>query len=666
MWPGILAGLWPRLWPAARREFAAWVTLSPPQVGDLKYIPWLYAVPLGREKQWPSHVIVNPLGAQAVSRGARWLMGEPDATLDELLVECPFPDGSVTHLSRIARAAERLDRVRRSPEVVSGTELARTLAAIAPTPTGALRHKTEALSAVHLELATASPSAIRALANLDAGHYPANAMPSAALQRWVLDQLPVVAPSDLMATLKVFVAGQAQSWWLDAFRDALRAGLGSVQPAWCKMALFWMCNMPDVSALSSNIVEPAKLEVGVVNVVENTQLTAEHLQALRRATHILAWSRLHAAAVWLSSPPVKAFAKQLRFPTNAWDGIGLLLKRASDKDLVLSAVELEEPGLLTAAARRTIVNPTLLRPMDLSLAGWRLLWAKHLAGGGVAWPAEVDQDAEASKFLHAIVANHYEPGPIAKLPADFAASVLILPVRDKFWSRMDANEARLLAQETAKIVLETIGNGEAFPQPERPLLDAVFAQAERMKLTAAAIVTLISWIPTIDERAVQIWVRGVSCAGEAGRQLGRAIRDQYWDRIAKDLFNRFLLGDKDVLPALIECKKLLWWWDQLRVPEPGSAGNTALTREDVVRRTGELGGKLAPTSLDDIWERAGGLLKVLPAYGTPAERWNQASRKADSGALAGGLTALVDLLIADLPYNRELTELRNELQRKLQ
>jgi len=82
-----------------------------------------------------------------------------------------------------------------------------------------------------------------------------------------------------------------------------------------------------------------------------------------------------------------------------------------------------------------------------------------------------------------------------------------------------------------------------------------------------------------------------------------------------------------------------------------------------VRRAGELGGDLAATSLDDIWERAGGSVKVLLAHGTPAERWNQACRKANDGALDGGLLALVNVLLADLPNNHQLVDLRRELLR---
>lgn len=350
VWPGILAGLWPRLWPGARRDFSAWVTLSPPQVGDSKYIPWLYAVPSGREKQWPSHVLVNPIDSQAISRGARWLMGEKDATVDELIAECPFPNGSVKHLNRIARAAERLDRVRSSPDAASGTELARTLAAIDPTPTGALQLKHEALRAVRMNLAAAPLSAIRSIANLDAVQYPADAMPSTALQEWIAVHLPDLAPGDLSNVLNLFATGRAKPWWLDAFRSALRAGLAGLTPAWCKVALFWICSGPDLVTLSSNIVDSAKLETGVVGVFAHSELTEERLQTLRQTTYALGWSRLHAITVWCLLPPVKAIKEQLQFPVTPWDGIEVLLQRAPDEDLVHSAVELEDRRLQHSCA----------------------------------------------------------------------------------------------------------------------------------------------------------------------------------------------------------------------------------------------------------------------------------------------------------------------------
>lgn len=662
-WPSVLAGLWPRLWPAARREFSAWVTLSPPQVGDSKYLPWLYAVPSGREKQWPSQVIINALDTPAISRGAHWLIGSFDATLDELLVECPFPDSSVTHLNRIGRAAERLDRVRSSPDAASGTELARTLAAINPSPAGALKLKKEALRAVSLHLASAPLSAIHALANLDAMHYPADAMPSTALREWVFNQLPNLPPSDIKIALNVYLAGKAQRWWLKAFRDALREGLSGQHPAWCTVMLFWLCNTPDLSTLSSDIVNSSELEFGVLNAFARSQLTKEQLQSLRRATFTFAWARLHATSVWRLLPPVEAIGDQLRFPVNCWDGVELLLQEALGEDVVRSAVELEDPRLVSTAACLSIATPTLLSSMDLQVNGWRQLWVKHIAAGGHPWPSGIVLNVEASKFLHAVLTDQYARGPIARLTADFAVAAFELPEREKLWSHLDANEARLLLHETAKLSLKRLERGEEFLQPELALSDAILTQAKQIKLGAKALGTIISWNLALEESAIRSWIREISLEGPVGRKIGELIRDRHWKNTANDLYVRFISGEREVLAALSECREQLWWWERIQVPALGSAGTTVPTRDDLVRRAGELGGDLAAPSLDDIWERAGGSRKVLLAHGTPAEKWNHACRKAYDGALAGGLRALVDVLIDDLPNNRELAELRRELLR---
>lgn len=159
--------------------------------------------------------------------------------------------------------------------------------------------------------------------------------------------------------------------------------------------------------------------------------------------------------------------------------------------------------------------------MDLSVSGWRELWVTHNAGGGNPWPSGIERDVEMSKFLHAALANYYEPGPIARLTADFATAALYLPAREKLWSCLDANEARLLAQETAKLLLKKLDEGESFPQPERALSDAVLTQAGQMKLGAQTLMTIISWNPALEERNVRPWIRQISLAGEAGRQLGK-------------------------------------------------------------------------------------------------------------------------------------------------
>lgn len=663
MWPGVLAGLWPRLWPAARREFAAWVVLSPPQVGDVKFTPWLYGVPAGRENQWPSRVVIHPSELTTASRGARWLMGERDATIDELLAECPFPDGSLTHLKRIARAAQSLDRVRSTQDMASGIELARTLAAIAPHSDGARRLKVEALEAVSKGLAKASVAEVRTLANLNATRYPANALPSIALQQWVSDRLPSQTSDAREGLLKTFVGGSAETWWLDAFGSGVRAGLGSMLPAWWQFALFWLCKKFGVSVLRGLMADPARGEVEVVSAADGVEVGGDELQALRLASRELGWSRLHALAVWRLYPPSEAFAEQLRFPADPVAGVDFLVARTRDEDLVSCAVSLQEPRLLEAAAERTVRTPSLLRVMDLSTAGWRRLWAEHLANGGAAWSDGVDRTEQIRRFLDAVAAGSYVSGPISRLASAFAAEVLSQSSRQKVWLCMEPHEAALLAQEAAKIVIEKLANGESIAKPEQPVVDAIVAQAGRLPLGAGAIVAVVAWNPTTPERTVREWVRRASCEGEPGRQLGRLILDRRWKDIAEDLFSRYRQGELDVLTALSECRSILKWWNQARVPMNTSDGPTALTRDDLIRRAGELGGDLAPLSLDYMWVRAGGSVKMLPVYGTPAERWYSAARSADSGVLSGGLLALVDVLLVEYRHSTELAELRRELER---
>lgn len=663
-WPAVLAGLWPRLWPAARRKFEAWVVLSPPQVGSQQYSPWLFAVPDGQDKKWPIDSRIDYILGRAddhARRAARWMVGNADPTIDELLSEYPFPDGSVKHLKRIARAAERLDRLRDATSVTSGIDLARTLESIAPEPTVYSQQKTEAWNAVSMGLASASFDNVYVLRNLDAAHFPPDVIPSTELQQWAMKMLPCLPDNNLSDMLKVLVSGEAKQWWLSPIRDGVRAGLVGFSPPWCKTVLFWLCKVSDVSSLLSYVDRPAQLEMEVIKVIKHSALNVNDLQALCLATKTLGWSRLHAMALWLSFPPAEAFAEQLAFPQDPLKGIELLITMVSDEEMLQSAVALMDSRLLEEAARRTAVNPFLLSRMDLGQTGWRKAWSEHVSKGGAPWPDGIDQGAEIRKFLQAIVLGHYQPGPITQIPADFAGAILDFPMREKLWQCLDEHEVQLLRVETAKLVLKQIGNDGAFEALEASLLGEVFAQAKGMKLTPAAIVKLVSWDPAIGEETVRGWVREMSTLGGGGSQLGQIIYSKNWGRIAADLHSRYMWRETWLLPILHECKGCLHWWLRLLVPDP-ELGITKLSPDDLARRAGELGGDLAPTSLDDIWERAGGAIKSLPAAGTPAERWNWASRRAASGSLPGGLTSLVKTLAEDFPHNKDLIELKRALQ----
>ncbi|MCY1005803.1 effector-associated domain EAD1-containing protein [Nannocystis pusilla] len=96
-------------------------------------------------------------------------------------------------------------------------------------------------------------------------------------------------------------------------------------------------------------------------------------------------------------------------------------------------------------------------------------------------------------------------------------------------------------------------------------------------------------------------------------------------------------------------------WDRW-VPPDAKAG--------LVARVAELAADLFPDELEDLWVRAGGERKRLKSGGRPHSRWLDAAHQADQGALADGLAGLVRELLASRPFNENLKQLAELLERQ--
>lgn len=129
LWPGLLVMLWERLWPEARQAFSARVAISPSQGGESVAPPWLFGVDSGRLLEWANSQVIIPSGPETgvASRAARWLMGQPDPVLKELLNSGMSLGSTLGTLRRIARVADHLEALRMVPDAITAIYLLRAL-----------------------------------------------------------------------------------------------------------------------------------------------------------------------------------------------------------------------------------------------------------------------------------------------------------------------------------------------------------------------------------------------------------------------------------------------------------------------------------------------------------------------------------------------------------
>jgi hypothetical protein len=221
-WPGLLAGLWPRLSLSLRRQFSARVALTPPQSGESVAEPWVYAAPSGRRLQWPRRekVDVSPL---TPSRAAQWLVGYQDAFLEEVLAAYgpDWPD--LAALRRAARAAEGLERLRHDSTAVDVAQAIALLRALVMLPSTkvTLKLQHEVIGSIERNLPAANYATIKSL-NSVPSQFGQGDLLEGAVRVWAGNHI-LGLTSEEAGELLSYAANLGSSvWWCNGIKGALK------------------------------------------------------------------------------------------------------------------------------------------------------------------------------------------------------------------------------------------------------------------------------------------------------------------------------------------------------------------------------------------------------------------------------------------------------------
>lgn len=663
-WASIIADIWSRLWPDARRDFSARVAVIPPQGGESVSSPLLYCVPRQRLPGWAdSPVIRTGSGASPLSRAALWLVGEDDATFKEILDSCNFSSGDLKKLATVARAADRLDKLRKCPSPNNALRLLRSLAALAPSPDTAMSLKAEALMELSRGFNGAKPEFVFLLNNFEPASLPDNGHPGAALTAWVNSHASHLTLDEAQQLLTGLGENKAQAWWQASVRKALLDGFAKPDKQWAKVALNWL-GLPDCAEILKAILPSTeKTETSLLDVVTEVDIPKAALRQLQAQAEIRLWSRLHAWVVMSLFSPSQAFQQQRKFPGDVLAGMEYLAAHLSGNDVINEVINTSDAQLIQLAAQRTVREPQLLQAMDVVHAIWRELWAAHIAAGGECWPPKANREKLGSKLLDALVAGGEEPsGLIAPLARDLAEIAFNHPNRAKLWGVLKADSCAALLPFVADHLIRACNAGEVVPSPEPQLAQEVLKRSRATDFSIKIFVVLLSLNVSLDEQDL---IRCISSSLRTDWQvgiaqvIGKAVSERKWEKAAEKSYDLFMSGAKPELQSMLDaCQTLLSPWQRVRLAfKTGNTSHAPNIGESLAHRVAELGGNLAPSELDDIWERAGGRRKDLNTGGTPASRWHSASTLAHSGKLKGGLLALVSELKNTYPHNSDLIEL---------
>lgn len=661
VWPAVLAALWVRLWPAARRAFSARVAISPPQGGESVAPPWIFGVPPDRAPQWLGHPIVLRTTDVKLSRAASWFVGNEDTTLTEVLTACGGRPAKLEWLVKPARAADHLDRLRERSSPTNAVALLRTLITLAPTRDHAESIKREALTILTAGFAELSADVALSLANLDLSPLPEDVDLAASLRAWAYHRTPDLPSESMQQLLDRLARPDVQAWWSASIRAGFATGMEATEHRWLTAALRWLGEATSPALLVELIPTTAQLEDRLLAVTTDANPAASSLLAIREHARERGWSRLHAWAVLNSLAPDQALRAQRTFPGDTMPGLRFLVEHLPGAAIVEEAWRHPDDAFTALTATRTLHEPALLKPLDPASPAWRSLWTAHLAAGGLPWPPDTDRRALGCVLLDAVLAGAHADHLLVTLAEDLADVVLDHPQRAELWDATTGpTRSALLYHAATACMLRA-----ASQVPEPPLLDAIVGQARATGPSARLLALLLLWSNRLSESEVIKWLDGPSRASwqPVAVSIGEAILARRWEKAAAALYTRSMYMP-ELRPAVDACQQLLPRWRRFLLSITGSSDSSREQQlQELALRTAELGADLFPDQLDDLWERASGKRKYLLNSGTPAQRWREAMMKAQRGGLEGGLLALVDEMLHERPHNPDLQELRRLLNR---
>lgn len=663
-WPGILADIWSRLWPEARSNFSARVAVIPPQGGESVAPPLLYCVPRQSLPGWADFPLIH-FGSDSgpTSRAVLWLLGEDDVTFKEILESCDFCSGDLKKLSTIARASDRLDKLRKCPSPNNALDFLRSLAVLAPSHDKAINLKTEALGELGLGFNGEKPEFALKLRNLDTVFLSNDAPLRDALTSWVYSELPSLTPDESWLLLTSIEEDKAQAWWQTSVRQALLKGFVSPDKQWAKIALNWL-GLPEYAEILKDILPSSEtVETCLLDVVDEINLSKTVLRQLETLVKPRQWSRLHAWVVMNLYSPLQAFQLQRNFPGSAVAGLKYLIAHLSGDDIINAVINTPESQLIELVVQRTVREPQLLKDLDASKAVWRDIWAAHIAAGGDCWPPSVNREIQGSKLLDAVTMGEKESsGLIASLAKDLSEIAFNYSDRAKLWNLLRPDSSAALLPLVADVLIQSCNAGQVVSSLEPQLAQEVLKRTCTTGFSITVFVALLSSNVSLDEQDL---IRCISSSTRSDWQtgvalvIGKVVFERRWKRAAEKSYDRFMSGAIPELQSVVDtCHALLSPWQRVRLTfKTGNISFASNTEEGLVHRVAELGGDLAPEDLDEIWERAGGKRKDLETGGTPAIRWQLAANSAQCGKLKNGLLALVSELEKSYPHNLDLKEL---------
>lgn len=569
--PGLLAALWPRLWPGARRELSLRTAFVAESL-NITTPPKIVLFPMALLTRWQGNVTVTIQPEPCTSPAGRWFAGEASAPFRRLLEEnAERLPGDFSVLLRLNRLVEKLDALHAGRGSLAEALLVVRTQEAFPGGLSLPPEDAEVVGAALPKLAKSGAGEIRTASLTRLDQIPNIDAVKGAVARWVEARIAEAGDQDALWILQHHLSPLHSEWWRDGIREGLASAVGSASRTLASAMWRWLELQPQAFRWLDRYLDAAgQTEAWLASAAPDLP-EGPLLDEVVQVCSMKDWPTL-LATVLRGRRPLAEVVDLLRNGTATPEaGLVALLSERSASEVVVAATTTAWPPLLDRAADATLSQPRLFAGVTDQPAIFELL-RRHLHIGG-RFPEELITVSFLSRVFNGLLSGDEAATAIAaKLPAPAgavalehvdAATVLARLSTDVQAGAADAWWARFITNEHVAAPPESIC---------RLVVDSV---SERTRSASIALVIrLIEALPSIDEPLFVEWMRHTGFFWEEGdhRRMAQVLETRQW----KSAATSFRRSWKQELKLVAwHARSLLSWSDQFFWPPAGASSDSS-------------------------------------------------------------------------------------------
>ena len=568
--PGLLAALWPRLWPSARRELTI-RTVFVPESLNITMPPKIALFPLELLARWRSATVITE-PQPCSSPAGKWFAGETTSFMKRLLEEnkASLP-GDFSVLLRLNRLVEKLELLHTGQGALADALLVvRTQEAF---PDGFRLPEPDAkiMGDMLRQLANGSVQEVRAASLTRLDQVPDRRSVVDALARWVETQLAHSADQDALWILQHHLSASHSEWWRNGIRTGLMSAIESQDDSLVRAIWRWLSLRPQALDWFQNYL---KSDASTEKWLASAAPDLPQGQLLDRVIELCSkmdWAAL-LSYVLRGTRPLTDVVDLIRHAVQTPDaGLDAMLANRGASEVVVAAANTGWSPLLKRAAELTQKRPQLFGAVVDSPALFTLLLI-HLRVGG-----QFPEELLTETFLDSVFDGLLDGASDA---IQIAAN---LPLSAGGFALDHKNVNRLLELVSADVLsgaaehwwTRFLNNGTAEPPP-RPIQDLVIQSVPKRTKGASVtlVVRLLELLPAIEESTFTKWMQNTGFHWDDGnyQQMAYLLETRQWSSAA----HTFRWSWKQELKLVAwYARSLLSWFDSFLSPPKGASSGSA-------------------------------------------------------------------------------------------